>query len=155
MRGFWVTRRNKAKYGCKYHIPLDFSTLKEKKGGSSMHETTSRLNPSFCVVCFLTYVSEISATCRLRLSSLASRNLTIKSFKSCKASGRFAIHIIQDASMSLSFWTGFTTMAQTDDTFVLFWSYSVRRYLQLLSDVKTIALKAILLVESLDNFFTL
>lgn len=57
--------------------------------------------------------------------------------------------------MSLSFWTGFTTMAQTDDTFVLFWSYSVRRYLQLLSDVKTIALMAILLVESLDNFFTL
>lgn len=46
-------------------------------------------------------------------------------------------------------------MAQTDDTFVLFWSYSVRRYLQLLSDVKTIALTAILLVESLDNFFTL
>lgn len=57
--------------------------------------------------------------------------------------------------MSLSFWTGFTTMAQTDGTFVLFWSYSVRRYLQLLSDVKTIALMAILLVESLDNFFTL
>ena len=57
--------------------------------------------------------------------------------------------------MSLSFWIGFTTMVQTDDTFVLFWSCSVRKYLQLLSDVKIIALTAIWLVESLDNFFTL
>lgn len=57
--------------------------------------------------------------------------------------------------MSLSFWIGFTTMVQTDDIFVLFWSCSVRKYLQLLSDVKIIALTAIWLVESLDNFFTL
>ncbi|KAL8914574.1 MAG: hypothetical protein Q9172_007050 [Xanthocarpia lactea] len=55
--------------------------------------------------------------------------------------------------MSVSFWTGFTTMAQTDETFVLFCSYLVRKYLQLLSEVKIIALTAILLVESLDNCY--
>ncbi|KAL8902761.1 MAG: hypothetical protein Q9171_007608 [Xanthocarpia ochracea] len=44
-------------------------------------------------------------------------------------------------------------MAQTDDTFVLFWSYLVRKYGQLRSEVKIIALTAILLAESLDNCY--
>ena len=57
--------------------------------------------------------------------------------------------------MSVSFWTGFTTMAQTDDTFVLFWSYLVRQYQQLLSNIKIIALTASLLAESLDKCCTL